>query len=178
MTLRLLTRGKRNRRDIFMDISNWNMNQIMQLPDHVFGAQQCVGEYIGSNADEFVYFKISDSLPDWFVVWSILVEAEKAAATTWVNLTLRLGDSDTVPDDIRALDRLFEYKSSPEQLYEFHLPAVGLKHITGLRHLVNGKGRHIVGGLKMRSETGPVESMVSVFITPIPQEAPDWLIKV
>lgn len=160
-----------------MNIKSWNPGRIMQLPDHVFGAQQCVSEYIGSAAGEFVYFKIKDQLPDWFVVWSILVEAEKATATTWINLSLRLGDSDTEPANFRELERLIEYKGSPGQLFDWHLPAVGLKHITGLRQLVHGKGRHIVGGIKMRSETATVESMVSVFITPLPMEAPDWLVK-
>lgn len=160
-----------------MDISHWNMNRIMQLPDYVFGAQQCVSEYIGSTAAAFVYFKMHEKLPDWFVVWSILVEAEKRAAATHVNLTLRLGDADTEPANFGELERLIENKGTMVQTYDWHLPAVGLKHITGLRQLVHGRGRHIVGGIKMVDETGVVESMVSVFVTPIPMEAPDWLVK-
>lgn len=161
-----------------MDISHWSMSQIMQLPDFVFGRQQCISEYIGTAAAVASYFKMRQQLPDWFVVWSILVEAEKYTAAIWVNLSLRLGGPDSVPADIKVYDKLIRDKSSPEQTYDWHLPAVGLKHITGLRELVNGKGRHIIGLIKMVAETGAVESVVSVFITPVPREAPDWLVKV
>ena len=161
-----------------MDISHWSMNQIMQLPDFVFGRQLCISQYIGTAAGVESYFKMKQQLPDWFVVWSILVEAEKHSAATWVNMSLRLGDWATAPANWKELDRLIRDKGSVEQTYDWHLPAVGLKHITGLRELVNGKGRHIIGLIKMVSETGSVESMVSVFITPVPREAPDWLVKV
>lgn len=159
-----------------MDISRWPLSRVMQLPDHVFGSQLCISEYVGTNAAVESYFKMRHELPDWFVVWSILVEAEKHSAATWVNVSLRLGGAATVPADFKNLDRLIGGKGSEEQTYDWHLPAVGLKHITGLRHLVNGKGRHIIGLIKMVAETGTVENMVSVFYTPIPREAPDWLV--
>ncbi len=161
-----------------MDISGWPMSQIMQLPDFVFGRQQCISQYIGTSAAVVSYFKMKQELPDWFVVWSILVEGEKHSAATWINLSLRLGGPDSVPANIKDFDRLIRDKGSVEQTYDWHLPAVGLKHITGLRELVNGKGRFIIGLIKMVGETGTVESMVSVFITPVPREAPDWLVKV
>ena len=161
-----------------MDISHWNMSQIMQLPDFVFGRQLCISQYIGSSTDESVYFKMQQKLPPWFVVWSILVEAEKSAAAIYINMSLRLGDAETVPADFVSLERLISDKGSVGQTYDWHLPAVGLKHITGLRELVDGKGRHIIGLIKMHTESASVESIVSVFITPIPREAPDWLVKV
>lgn len=160
-----------------MDISKWNMSDIMQLPDFVFGAQLCVSEYIGTTAGGVNYFKITDKLPPWFVIWSILVGAEKNAAAIAVNLSLRLGDSVPNSANLLTFERLIEHKGSLAQVYDWYLPAVGLKHITGLRCLVNGKGRHIIGAIKMLSETGTVESSVSVFYTPIPKEAPDWLVK-
>jgi len=161
-----------------MDISSWPLSKVMQLPDFVFGAQQCISQYIGTAAAVESYFRMGQELPPWFVVWSILVEAEKHTAATWVNMSLRLGDAETAPANWKELDRLIRDKGSVGQTYDWHLPAVGLKHITGLRELVDGKGRHITGLIKMANETGTVESMVSVFITPIPREAPDWLVKV
>ncbi len=161
-----------------MDISHWNMGQIMQLPDFVFGAQECVSKYIGTSSDATTYFKIEQQLPPWFVVWSILVEAESQAQTKGVNLALRLGDAVPTEAILRTKEKLIMNKSSAAQLYDWHLPAVGLKHITGLRQLVDGKGRHIIGALKMVNENVAVESIISVFITPIPKEAPDWLVKI
>lgn len=160
-----------------MDISRWDMNRIMQLPDFVFGPQQCISRYIGTSAAVTSYFKMEQTLPHWFVVWSILVEAEKNSAATHVNLSLRLGDEVPTSANIKTFERLIRDKGSTAQFYDWHLPAVGLKHITGLRELVDGKGRHIIGAIKMPAETASVESIVSVFITPIPQEAPDWLVK-
>ena len=159
-----------------MDISHWNMSQIMQRPDFVFGAQQCISEYIGTATNATTYFKMEHKLPSWFVVWSILVEAEKQSAATGVNMSLRLGDAVPTVGNIKRHERLIRDKGWTINLFDWHLPAVGLKHITGLRELVDGKGRHIIGALKMVGEDASVESIISVFITPIPREAPDWLV--
>lgn len=159
-----------------MDISRWPLSKVMQLPDFVFGPQICVSKYVGTQAATPNYFHIKDKLPNWFVVRSILIEAEKQSAATWVNVTLRLGDAVPTSSNIKTFDRLIRDKSSVDQMYGYHLPAVGLKYITGLRELVDGKGRHIIGAIKMVDETGDSENIVSVFITPIPTEAPDWLV--
>lgn len=159
-----------------MDIRDWPLSDIMQLPDFVFGAQRCLSEYVGTSAASVNYFKVKEKPPYWFVIWSILIEGEKQSAATWVNLSLRLGNNIPTAGTMPPLDRLIDGKGSKAQFYDWHLPAIGLKHITGLRILVNGKGRSIVGAIKMVGETEVVENMVSVFITPIPKHAPDWLV--
>lgn len=160
-----------------MDISRWNPNQIMQLPDWCFGNRWWVGEYMGSTTG-VCYERIGEELlPQRFVLWGILVCTRSPSCAEAMRLSIRLAGS--VPPSVDAWkksSRLLGDISTAPILFELYTNPNGLDWIGGIKQLVEPNGRRLAL-ISSGDQSNAYEMTVGLLISAVPTEVPDWLIK-
>lgn len=159
-----------------MDIRNWSLSQIMQLPDCVFGRHWWIGTYAGTTGGALRYWTIEEKLPNIFIVWQMLVSMTNWSASTGVNMTVRLAERGEDEDAFWNAERLFHQIRGGTMVYEFHFDVKTRFYLHGLRTMHEAQGHRICGALKNRNETANCEVMVAFLISALPTEVPDWLI--
>lgn len=158
-----------------MDVKNWSVDKIMQLPDWCFGRRWWVGTYIGTAAGAVTYFQIEEQLPERFIVWMMMVSGTDRTAGTGIDLTLRM--SAQVPDaeSILRHRRIFPGIALGTMMYEFFLDDKPGTLIGGMRNVVEARGERVGGAFKIRNETATCENMIALLISSFPREVPEWL---
>lgn len=159
-----------------MDIRNWPMSRVMQLPDWCFGRRWPVGVRAAIPGAGAVFDMSDVQLPDRFVIWEV-VAIQRYAAGSSVEVTLATGLQ--VPANDAAFDELpllFPQINSVTG----RLGALDLVYLTSSIYVkvkvpIVGQGSHIVGRFIRTVGTG-IGIQVSVIISSIPREVPDWLI--
>jgi len=159
-----------------MDITNWGIGRIMQLPDHLFGRKYVIGcGGILSGAGNI--FPISSvALPEWTVIWELRVWGYFSASGLH-GIKFALGDQ--VPadaDSFLRFEQLFADvgygAGTPKDLY---LDLNGSINITGLRMPVHTAGRRLVMEMtNIGAETILINS--AMIISGIPREIPEWML--
>lgn len=158
-----------------MDISRWPLDKIMQLPDHCFGRKWWVGTYVGTTADAPNYFLIEESVPDIFILWDVLIATAGHTAGTHTNVTFRLCAQAPTGANIKTFRRLLRNFSTRIQMYDLHLPPMGLVHVGPMRNVINAGNDRIGGAFKIVAETANCEGVVACLISGIPRDIPDYL---
>lgn len=159
-----------------MDISNWGIGQIMQLPDHLFGRRFVVCTRhafvgIGSN------FEISVmAFPERMVIWEIFAQCSPEAGnlTRW-----RMCFGDEVPANDAAMSLLEPVL--PGMVTGTVNPGSMTTHeetilaLTRLRSYRETGGKRLVSGCYAGLN---VDMDVNIYITVsgVPREVPDWMI--
>lgn len=159
-----------------MDIRNWPLDQIMQLPDWCFGQRviQTVS-YRAAAAGSF-YDLCAEGLPEQCVIWSSCAVLA-GSLTSYGDMSLVLGD--TVP----ATDAIF---FEHEALFRgVGAPVIGrpMMRLYGCsgpwlmkcRRVLDAKGRRLL--LRLYSGAAvDIEGTWSVEVSGVPKEVPDWLV--
>lgn len=159
-----------------MDISNWNVNQIMQLPDWCFGGRWWVGEYVGAVGGVVEYRGGEELLPQRFVLWGILVSARSPNCLEALRLTIRLGGSAVASvAAAKALDLVLSGISKADILYELYVNPNGVTWIGCERQLVQPNGRKL-SLVANGDQAITYEMTVGILISGVPNEVPDWLV--
>lgn len=159
-----------------MDISKWPLDKIMALPDWCFGMQWWVGNYVGTTGGVMTYFLIEESVPNRFVLWDVMFCIPMQTAGVRADATLRLCNEAPTDISVKTMPYLVRGFSERVLYYEFKLPQKQTTHIGPMRIGVESQGKHVGGGLKLVSETANCESSVSLLISGIPREVPDWVV--
>ena len=159
-----------------MDISNWPDYRIMMLPDWCFGRRWCVGSYAGNTQGKVYYYCTEESLPDRFVVWGILLAFREPLGDRAIRATVRLArDTAEVTADAWGCERVCKGISSHKILYEFFTEQNGTAWVKNLRLIVHSKGRKIAF-VTNGDQVNPYTGTVSVLISGIPRQVPDWVV--
>lgn len=158
-----------------MRIDNWPMDRIMRLPDWCFGRRWFVGAYQGGTLGVIHLNMTEEELPDKFVVWGAMFSCMSPNCLQALRCTIRLGSR--VPVNVAealSLDRVFKGMSSVTIVYEFHVPQNGMVWMGAERVLIESAGRRVV---IVTNGDGAIdyEATVSVLISALPKEVPDWL---
>lgn len=159
-----------------MDIRQWGLDQIMQLPDECFGRRFMVSCNLDVGAAMRKWDISEVAFPNMCVIWELYI-----AAMDGVTLggTLRIALGDQLPVAVAmfdALDPLFMGlgMQGPEPRGLF-LPPRALLHLDKLRMPVAAQGRRmVVEGLTADSMI--IKLLVAVVVSSVPTEVPDWLI--
>lgn len=161
-----------------MDIRNWPMDRIMQLPDHCFGRQWPVAVHALSQGVG-VYFDISEAgLGDKCVIWQAMYFVTGPfSSTTFVSLAL--GDVlPTTDAEFDALEPLFSdvgRRLAGRRVVD--LAGLGLFVTIPMRLPVAAQGRRLVGRFQVVLEAvGPPAAILTV--SSMPREVPDCLLSV
>ncbi len=157
-----------------MDISNWDMAKIMQLPDHLFGRRWPVLVSQLKAGIGNVYQISANALPERCVVWSVLMTARGAAATN-INFSLVLADQLPADDTgFFANEDLFN-EFSYLAAGEYSMPhTIGNGHIIiPLRTGIKTGGRRLC--VRFRNNgTGTILGTAGIVVSSVPTEIPDW----
>lgn len=159
-----------------MDISQWSISQIMQLPDYLFGRRWEVGV-----AAQFeipgVVFDISElALPEHCVIWSMGMYFSHTALAT-VRINLALGDVLPATDaQFDAYEPLFRDVGPIVAGRREIMAAVGSEiRMNFMRYYVNASGRRLVGRLASTIGTNEM-GWVVMTISSLPREVPGWFL--
>ena len=158
-----------------MNISQWPMSRIMQLPDECFGQRWLIFlEYM--SAGPFHHFLMSEvALPDRCVVWGFGYDFMNSAPTS-SNIRLALGDSlPNTAEEMDILDPLIQGLGflGPE-------PRAIILHTFQsnmwwpMRKLILPQGRRLV----MEFDApliGDHRMRLAIEVSSVPTEVPDWL---
>lgn len=159
-----------------MNISNWSLNRIMQLPDFCFGRRWPISIWAEPDFTPPRYDIAECALPEKTVIWELHVRGSGQTATFYF-VGLRLGDKlPTTEAEFDALELLFPCLDD----YEIGRSGVKLQaqsdlHLTQLRYPVLSSGRRFVGKFETSFEYNQQIEVVFV-VSSVPTEVPDWLI--
>lgn len=159
-----------------MNISDWPLGKIMQLPDHLFGRRFIISCHARVAGEATVYDISEIAFPEIFVIW-------EAHFLTWetenTETTYRVAMADFLPalgPEMENLEPLFPGLgvTGPEPRYIYFKEYQRL-HMSKLRIPVRASGRRLV--VEMYNSF-TFSSIMGLFLTvsSIPKEIPDCLI--
>lgn len=159
-----------------MDISNWPVGRIMQLPDWCFGNRWVVacdsGDYNVSDS----FGIVRTGVPDRCVIWEIFVS--QVGATSGL-VRFELGWADqlvTTSAQWTALQKMFPCQGQQDRV-DFRFGCLGDApwHINGLRLVSPAAGLRPAIRNDGSGSTG-ITAQACFVISSLPKEVPDWLI--
>lgn len=158
-----------------MDIRNWPIDQIMQLPDFCFGRRWAVGLGFTLAGAGAVYDISKLDLPDRIVIWGVAVVSEGSPTAT-NHLGLALGDIVSTSDaEFNALEQLFRgIQAADNETGQFESVTVNADALPRIREPVITNGRKLIGRV-IRHTGASVGCTVNLIISSIPTEVPDCL---
>ncbi|MBA7684077.1 hypothetical protein ES703_92467 [subsurface metagenome] len=159
-----------------MDIRNWSMNRIMQLPDCCFGRRWPVGLSFGIRNADPVFDICEAALPEVCILWEVSLFVRGLLQTS-AGFLLALGDQlPTTEAEFFACETVFSGIEAPEaHRGEIEFDSHSGPHIFHIRQPVATAGRRFVGrAIRVLGETAGVQAFI--VISSIPTEVPDWLI--
>ena len=158
-----------------MDIRNWPLDRIMQLPDWCFGRRWMVGVGAFSNAITTVYDISEAGLPERIVIWEIgILFCCDVGTVSFVSLAL--GDQlPTTDTKFFANQRLFKDIGRLEGSERvLSVCGVGSFCIRNIKKPVETGGRRLIGRfLNTVAKTMLVDVIIN--FSSLPKEVPDWL---
>lgn len=159
-----------------MNVRDWPMGQIMQLPDCCFGRRWLVSCSF-ENKTVGTFWDISESaFPENIVIWELSITA-KHEVLTGNFVRIALGDHlPTAAAEVDRLEPLFRGHgltgAEPRQIV---LPYADQHQITSLKQNVATSGRRMVVEF-LSFGPGSRFVIVGVVVSSIPTEVPDCLI--
>ena len=161
-----------------MNIRNWPLDRIMQLPDSCFGRRFSVCAHVSTD-DSTVAWDISEiAFPETFVLWEVAISQHYFGFTEFFDsLRLALGDQlPTAAAMMNALEPLIPGfgAQGPEPRYFMALPDYFAFH---MRNPISAKGRRLVLEATPLPEVN-IDVQVVCEVSSMPTEVPDWLCSV
>lgn len=159
-----------------MDISNWPLDKIMQLPDCCFGRRWPIIFTLVTTAPTN-YFRISEiTLPDVCVLWELFVHA--VSENTYVilyNRAISLALGDHLPADDAQFTAMANMFPEANELDNDIRSIRGHLCLTNLRKPYKAQGQRVILRAVCPSTETCIFSVGLVFSS-LPKEVPDWLI--
>ena len=159
-----------------MDVRNWPMDRIMQLPDCCFGRRWPVVITTVQSGGGASYGISMQALPEWVVLWELRTWSKPTTAAADANQMhwyLRLGDFLPVNMvQLNAMERVFPSAGYfATDRWRFYGPT----HWVRLRMPIHAIGRRFVALLNNDLASNAYLSM-ELTISSMPTEVPDWMI--
>jgi hypothetical protein len=157
-----------------MDIRTWPLDQVMSLPDCVFGQRWFVGCFLTRTGTDDVYAISEENLPDICVVWGMLVTFHSSVNTDTGWIGLRMSDIlPTTTDEFMGCERIFRGLSSPQTTIDVVISKQDHIEMTNVRKLIRPQGRRLV--VRVATSTSAMIIVnASILVSSIPREIPDW----
>lgn len=158
-----------------MDVSKWNLDKIMQLPDWCFGTRYevCVARYSPNGATTWDMSEVS--LPNVFVLWEVGIYT---APIDYNVKDYRLALGNKVPNSTAKMDRCMSLVvglglAGAEPRVICAAPRYG-QMVFHPRRAIQSQARRLI--LEMTATTGQDGRLqVICIVSSIPKEVPDWL---
>ena len=161
-----------------MNIRDWPLDRIMQLPDHCFGRRWPI---IFSLKEPYeLYFYISEmALPDYCVLWELYVCSSGVAAvgpppTLWdVDVSFKLGDR--LPANLVEFTAMEDIFTGADEIVNGNRVVRPVLNLS-MRMSIHSAGRRVVVRVDQTGYNAPVS--IGLVISSIPMEVPDCLLSV
>jgi len=161
-----------------VDITRWPMTKIMQLPDWCFGQRWPIVLSAVPAAVPAAFEQSRAALPERIVIWSVgvwCVGTFNESAT----ITLALADvAPTTEAEWDVLTLVFPgAQVSGNPVYDFWVVSTSSIIVPSFRMPVQTSGRKLCARIATAGGT-PGSAGISVVVSSIPTEVPDWLVAV
>lgn len=158
-----------------MNIANWPVNKIMELPDHCFGRREVLQLAVDLAGAGAVYAINPAGLPDKMVIWEVIAAA-RAATTVTIHAGLALGDQLPASDaEYNLLELVFpNVISSDADRGEFEVSSDNSFNLMMVRFPVVVSGRRLIAKF-VRHQGIATEGVITVVYSSFPSEVPEWL---
>lgn len=159
-----------------MNIMDWPMGRIMQLPDELFGTKWVIG-MSGVLAGAASIFDMAEiGLPDKCVIWEINVMSNYASGATF-EVELAMGNVlPTTDAEFNGLPLVLPHiigvSGNRGALLVSYINA---NMLTRLRQGVESPGIKLIARFRRIVGTS-IGGTVNVVVSSIPREVPDWLV--
>lgn len=159
-----------------MNISQWSVGRIMQLPDCVFGRRWPIIFSARLTVAAGRYYISEMALPDVCVLWELYFDSSPLSTGVLPPLSpvsIYLGDQlPTTDGEMAVMEPLFpEADELIAGLRSFRRSG----HLSQLRKPIMAQGRRVV--LRLQGGTVvPIDVFVGLVFSSMPKEVPDWLI--
>lgn len=161
-----------------MNISEWPLSKIMQMPDEAFGSRWLVGGEVRPTEEQRLWTISPLAFPETIVVWELYMTAWTEATARAV-FRIALGDQIPISTAMmNALEPVFPgigyLGPQPQEIHLKDYPFLGLRKI---RMPVKTSGRRLVIEY---FNSGAATSLMTCILTvsSVPREVPDCLISV
>jgi len=161
-----------------MNIQNWGIGRIMELPDWCFGRRFMVSCALDLAAATRAWDISEVALPEWCVIWELFIVG---TGDFGKEISVRIALGDQLPAVVAvfdALDPLF-MGLGVQGAEPRYLNVNGVRELSmrRLRMPVAANGRRLViEGLTPEAKTGSL--FVAIIVSGVPKEVPDWLVSV
>lgn len=157
-----------------MNIRDWSMDEIMKLPDHLFGRRYEISALARGGNTNFWWEMSQEAFPEVGVIWQIII-CPQHADDRWGYV--RVGMGDRVPTSAAEMNRL-------EPLFPgMGIEGIGLRQIRlpgdapgfmmNVRRPVRFGGRRLV--VEAYGSAGKYSyAYVVVVVSRLPETIPDW----
>lgn len=158
-----------------MNIQNWGIGKIMELPDWLFGRRFVVSCEIDVGTARFAWDISEVALPDMCVIWELSIQAT-GTFSDWGWVGIALGDQlPTNAGMFNVLEPLFMgmglQGAEPRNM---RADIQRTKHLNRLRMPVAAAGRRLVIE-SLTEDTIKAGVQVDIVVSGVPKEVPDWL---
>lgn len=159
-----------------MDIRNWSLDRIMQLPDSCLSRRFLISCCCAPEAEQTVWDISELGLPERAVLWEMMLWANTSA----VNIeSIRIALGDQLPASTEMMDALEPLiyglglqGPEPRVMYTSYLGMISFRR---LRIPIEAAGRRLVLEVTAPAGQTPIV-LVGIVVSTIPTEVPDWLI--
>lgn len=159
-----------------MNITKWNSERIMQLPDWVFGEKYIVTCKVASSGANSIWDISEISYPNRMVLWQLNL--------AWINCNdatgyIRLAFGEKIPTSTVMMDGLKSVvtglgQQGPEPRKIYGFTNMG-QEVIDLRKYMEPQGHKLV--VEATSVVGKATRVrIHTIVSSIPKEVPDWLI--
>lgn len=158
-----------------MNITNWSADQMLQLPDFVFGRRWPIS-VSSMESGPGPFFDISEAgLGDRCIIWSVNY-LHVAAPTTWARISLALGDVlPATSAEFTALEQLFsDLGIWAGDRRDFFIPGGAPGLTIKMRMPIQAQGRRLVLRYVRSASTSDTVT-VTIVVSSIPRSIPSWL---
>ncbi len=161
-----------------MDIRNWSMDQILQLPDHCLSRRYSVFTSLQMVGDDSQWDISELGLPDRAIIHELNIYGA-AAFGKYTSVRLALGDQlPTTTAEMDGLEPLFPGMGlqGPDPR-SFLVDSGGTLSLRRLKMFLPAQGRRMV--MECVAGTGHIIFVIAaIVVSAIPTEVPDWLVSV
>lgn len=161
-----------------MDIRNWAMDQIMQLPDHAFGRRFIVSAEVRATGEQTAWDISEVAFPERCVLWQLVIRPYQCVSLA-EGIRIALGDQ--LPTAAAMMDRLeplvagLGMQGAEPRLISLAMMAGWLN--IGMRFPLHAGGRRLVLEATCADQKTTWAS-VHVLVSSVPKEVPDWMVSV
>ena len=158
-----------------MNLNQLPINDLMQMPDHLFGARWFIGCRFDLNETEAVFAISEESLPERTVIWGVLITSDALTFTDLASFGLRLGDQVPATDAaFLECEQIFRGISSLNDLWDFRFGQGNALFLPVQRKILQPTGRRlVVRGIAGTGKTG--DTVVALLVSSVPTLIPDFL---